>query len=161
MAYEDGSRSWAYSVREHRVSASLVGLAAIIMLLATLLPRGTASAASSGPPASLFPANGAFFGSWVAPRSGESTQQAIQRVESQIGRTFAIDHQYYKWDTQFPTSEQTWTVAQGRIPFLNWKPQRTSGASVPWSAIASGAEDAAIIARADAIKAFGYPMYLA
>ena len=27
--------------------------------------------------------------------------------------------------------------------------------------IASGAEDAAIIARADAIKAFGYPMYLA
>ena len=161
MAYEDGSRSWAYSVREHRVSASLVGLAAIIMLLATLLPRGTASAAASGPPASLFPANGAYFGSWVAPRSGESTQQAIQRVESQIGRTFAIDHQYYKWDSPFPTSEQTWTVAQGRIPFLNWKPQRTNGSSVSWASIASGAEDAAIIARADAIKAFGYPMYLA
>ena len=161
MAYEDGSRSWAYSVREHRVSASLVGLAAIIMLLATLLPRGTASAAASGPPAILFPANGAYFGSWVAPRSGESTQQAIQRVESQIGRKFAIDHQYYKWDTQFPTVGANMDRPQGRIPFINWKPQRNNGSSVSWSSIASGAEDAAIIARADAIKAFGYPMYLA
>ena len=161
MAYGDGGRSWTYTVREHRVSASLVGLAAILMLLATLLPRGAASAAASGPPAVLFPANGAYFGSWVAPRSGESTQQAIQRVESQIGRRFAIDHQYYKWDTSFPTSEQSWTVTQGRIPFVNWKAQRTNGAVVRWSTIASGAEDAAIIARADAIKAFGYPIYLA
>ena len=160
MAYHDGSRSWAYSVREHRVSASLVGLAAILMLLATLLPRNTASAATTAPPAVLFPANGAYFGAWVAPRGGESAQQAIQRVESQVDRTFAIDHQYYRWDTPFPTAEQSWTVSQGRIPFVNWKPQRSNGSTVSWSNIASGAEDAAIIARADAIKAFGYPMYL-
>ena len=43
---------------------------------------------------------------------------------------------------------------QGRIPFVNWK------AGGPWAAIANGSQDATIIAHADAIKAFGYPMYL-
>ena len=51
-------------------------------------------------------------------------------------------------------------MSRGTIPFLNWKAQRTNGAVVPWSTIASGAEDAAIAARADAVKAFGYPIYL-
>ena len=43
---------------------------------------------------------------------------------------------------------------QGRIPFINWK------AGGAWSAIASGSQDATIIAGAEAIKDFGYPMYL-
>ena len=85
-------------------------------------------------------ARGAYLGTWVAPRGAESREDAIRRVEGQIGRTFAIDHQYYKWDSAFPTSHEAWTVAQGRLPFLNWKAQRTNGAVVPWSSIASGAE---------------------
>ena len=126
MAYEDGSRSWAYSVREHRVSASLVGLAAIIMLLATLLPRGTASAAVSGPPASLFPANGAYFGSWVAPRSGESTQQAIQRVESS-GRSEVRDRSsVLQVGHAVPDLGANVDRRQGRIPFINWNRNGTT-----------------------------------
>ena len=59
-----------------------------------------------------------------------------------------------------PTPQESWAVSRGTIPFLNWKAQRTNGAVVPWSTIASGAEDAAIAARADAVKAFGSPVYL-
>ncbi len=113
-----------------------------------------------GPPAVLIPSSGAYFGSWVAPRAGESRADAIVRVESQIGRRFAIDHQYYKWDSNFPGAHETWTVSEGRIPFMNWKAERTNGQVITWSRIASGAEDAAIIARADAIEAFGVPVYL-
>ncbi len=65
-----------------------------------------------------------------------------------------IDHYYYQWDSSFPNSAQTWTVGQNRIPFINWK------AGGAWSAIANGSQDATIIARAEAIKSFGYPIYL-
>ena len=108
----------------------------------------------------LIPTSGVYFGSWVAPRDDESSAQAIERVEAQIGRRFAIDHQYYRWDSVFPSSHEAWTVSKGRIPFLNWKAMRSNGEPMPWAQIASGAQDATIIARAQAVKAFGSPMYL-
>ena len=163
MAYGDGGPTWIYSartIREHKVSLSIAGLALVVMLVATLLPKGYASAASSGPPAVLIPSNGAYLGAHVGQRGTETKQESLVRVESQIGRQFAIDHEYYKWDSPFPTPQESWAVSRGTIPFLNWKAQRTNGAVVPWSTIASGAEDAAIAARADAVKAFGSPIYL-
>ena len=45
-------------------------------------------------------------------------------------------------------------------PFLNWKAQRTDGQAIAWRTIASGTQVAAIAARADAIAAFGEPVYL-
>ncbi len=53
-----------------------------------------------------------------------------------------------------PTSNETWTVAQGRIPFLNWK------MPAPWSSVTNGSQDAWIAQRADAFKSFGSPVYL-
>jgi hypothetical protein len=160
MAFGDAGRAFGYAVRSHKISATLLGLAVSLTLVISLFPRGAAEAASYQPPSVLTPSSGAYFGSWVAQRSGESREAAISRVESQIGRKFAIDHQYYKWDSPFPTSHESWAVAGGRIPMLNWKAQRMNGAAIPWRQIASGAEDAGIVARADAIKAFGYPVYL-
>ena len=122
-------------------------------------PRARRRPTQTSSPAVLLPAH-AYFGARIAPRSGETQTDANLRIEGQIGRKLAIDHAYYLWDTNFPTSQQTWDVNQGRIPFVNWKASRSNGSPVMWSRIASGAEDAAIIARANAIKAFGYPMYL-
>ena len=153
VEFRDGGGGWAYSVRRHKITASFIAIAALLALAGTLLPRGDASAAATTPPAVLFPST-AYFGSRVEPRSGESQNDAVLRVESQIGRKFAIDHYYYQWDSSFPGSAQTWTVSQNRIPFINWK------AGGAWSAIANGSQDATIIARADAIKSFGYPIYL-
>ena len=112
-------------------------------------------------PRILVPAVGAYFGSWVAPRKGEDMQAAVLRIESQIGRELAIDHQYYRWDANLPTQQQNWDVASGRIPFVNWNAMRTNGSIVRWSAIADGSQDSVIGAQADRLKAFGSPMYLA
>ena len=124
----------------------------ILALVATAFVRaGLAFPAALSPPA--IPTT-AYFGARIEPRSGESQSDAVLRVESQIGRRFAIDHYYYQWTDSFPNAAQTWTVGQGRIPFINWK----AGGS--WSAIANGSQDAVIVAHADAIKSFGYPIYL-
>ena len=138
------------------LSASLA-VGAVLWVAALLLATRHEGA---GFPARLIPASGAYFGSWVAPRDGESHADAITQVEDQIGRRFAIDHQYYHWDSIFPSPYEAWTVSQGRIPFLNWKAMRANGTPVPWAEIASGAQDATITARADAIKAFEAPLYV-
>jgi hypothetical protein len=111
-------------------------------------------------PPSLIPTDGAYFGAWVAPRSGETARTAIRRIETQTGRTLRIDHQYYKWNVALPTAHQTWDVENGRIPFVNWNARRTDGSVVRWSAIADGSQDDWIRERADAFRAFGHPIYL-
>ena len=82
---------------------------------ATAIATPPASAAGSYPTV-LMPSKGAYLGTYVKPRGGESPQQAITRVENKIGRRFAIDHRYYDWDATFfaPTFrkiETTWRYA--------------------------------------------------
>jgi Beta-mannanase len=84
----------------------------------------------------------------------------VLRLESQIGRKLAIDHQYYKWNQAIPTSHQYWDASTGRLPFVNWKAVKTDGSLLRWSAIANGSNDSWIIQRADAFKAFKSPIYL-
>ena len=105
MEFRDGGGGWAYSVRRHKITASFIAIAALLALAGTLLPRGEASAAPTSPPAVLFPST-AYFGARVEPRGGESQSDAVERVESQIGRTFAIDHFYYQWSDNFPNAAQ-------------------------------------------------------
>jgi hypothetical protein len=130
------------------------------LAMASGLVVGPASLPALAYPAQLLPTTGAYFGSWVAPRGSESVQQAIARIESEVGRKLAIDHQYYKWNSNIPTSHQSWDVNNGRIPFVNWNAANTGGSVVRWSAIANGSQDAWIRTRADAFKAFGSPIYL-
>jgi hypothetical protein len=106
------------------------------------------------------PSSGAYLGSWVAPRNGESVKDAIARVEGRIGRRFTIDHQYYRWNQAIPLPHQSWDVQTGRIPFVNWAAATSSGSVTRWSAIANGSQDAWIRERADAFRAFGSPIYL-
>jgi glycosyl hydrolase family 26 len=147
MRYETHRRSL------RRSASVLASLTTVFALTMAIVPVGSASAATHSPPRVLIP-HTAYFGSRIEPRAGETQSDAVERVESQIGRTFAIDHFYYQWSSSFPNSAQTSTVADGRIPFINWK----AGGS--WAAIANGSQDATIISHADAIKSFGYPMYL-
>jgi hypothetical protein len=152
--------------RHHRLTRRARSSIAALTLLATAVaptlsaPLASATAASPTYPSSLRPSRGAYFGSWVAPRRGETQPEAIRRVERRIGRRFAIDHEYYRWDEPIPTAQQRWDARTGRIPFVNWFAGRTDGSVVAWGAIASGAEDAWIRQRADAFKAFGKPVYL-
>ena len=148
--------------------ARLFSASAVIILLCSVLLSGSfetnslaAKLKKSRPyPAVLKPSTGEYFGAYVSPRSGENYESAVVRLESQAGRKLAIDHQYYKWNQPVPTSHQYWDANTGRLPFVNWKAQRTDGSVVPWSAIANGSQDSWIIQRANAFKAFKSPIYL-
>jgi putative cell wall-binding protein len=138
--------------------AALVVAVAIATTGVACADGGTATQSTSNGGAVVAPAAGALVGASASTRAGESALAAIERTETQIGRRLDIDHQFYRWDSSFPTSIQQADASAGRIPFLNWKPQRNSGAIVTWSSIAGGAEDGVVKARADAMKAFGRPM---
>ena len=77
----------------------------ILALVGTVSVRAGAAFLTSSP-AALFPSNGAYLGAFVGSRSGESHSDALVRVESQIGRKFAIDHYYYQWTDSFPNAAQ-------------------------------------------------------
>jgi hypothetical protein len=129
--------------------------ASVAFVLVVAITVSTLLAPSAGAfPGALSPNEGAYFGSRVEGRGGESPREALRRVESQIGRKFDIDHLYYSWNAHIPTSHQRWDVETGRIPFVNWL------AGDDWDDIASGSEDGWIQDRADAFAEFGAPIYL-
>jgi hypothetical protein len=77
-------------------------------------------------------------------------------AEQQIGRKYAIDHRYYDWGSALPSDYERWTASQGRIPMVSiCACHFDSGATVAWSAIASGSEDGYITALADGFKTLG------
>lgn len=107
----------------------------------------------------LAPDRGALLGAFVEPRGGQTHEEALEELESLIGRRLDLDHQYYAWDDPIPTQHETLTVEQGRIPLISWKAARRSDRSVvPWSSIARGDEDSVIAERADAFRSFGHPV---
>jgi hypothetical protein len=142
----------AFPIRRNAIVAGALALtlvAAILTLVALVAPV-------SAFPGSLLPGNGAYFGARVQPRGSENEQEALRRVEDQIGRKFDIDHRYYTWNQAIPTGAQDWDASTGRIPFVNWA---ASGAG-SWGSIAAGNHDAWIRDRADAFRDFGAPVYL-
>jgi len=84
----------------------------------------------------------------------------IEALERRIGRPFAIDHVYHRWDSAFPSDYDRWTVAQGRILFLNWTSRRADDSATSWAAIAMGEEDDLIADRAADIARLGSPVLL-
>ena len=108
----------------------------------------------------LVPATGALFGVTAGPRDGRTPEAELQFLEAKIGRRFALDRRFYRWEADFPGDYERWTVSQGRIPLLSWAPVTLDGRYLGWKHIASGAYDATIRARARAAKAFGHRFML-
>jgi glycosyl hydrolase family 26 len=147
-------RATSTSRARSRLTALIGGVFATTLITAMI-----GDAALAYPPV-LVPERGAYLGTWVAARSGESGQDPIERVEDSIGRTFAIDHRYYRWNQSLPTEYDEASYRAGRLPFLSWKPMRTDGSIVPWAAITDGLHDDWIVEQARRFKAFGAPTYL-
>jgi hypothetical protein len=139
-------------------TARIVAVVAIASSMLTTLPRSASAGGSY--PSVLKPSGGAYLGTYVKPRSGETPQHAITRVEAAIGRKFRIDHRYYQWDSTFPNSYDKWTWSRGRIPYVAWNARKKNGTITSWHSIANGSSDTLIRKRAQAIKAWGHPMYL-
>lgn len=101
------------------------------------------------------PARGAYFGAWVRPQSFSQAGQieAIDTLQSQIGRRLDIVHTYLTWQAAFPTVSDLTALRQGSTLLVSWTGDDSR-------TVRSGADDSIIRARADAIKATGKPIFL-
>ncbi len=122
----------------------------------------TTVTSTTAPPTTQPPALGGVSGKLV-PRSGAlwGSTSVTDSLESRLGRRFDIAHTYQDWDGVFPTGTDSARADAGTIPFIDWSP-RFFGSSriVPWSSVASGAQDAVIDATAARVKSFGKPIFL-
>lgn len=118
--------------------------------------------ASSGDPSAdnvPVPAEGAYFGTHFSAGLADRRDR-IEQLEADLGRPLLIDHVYHRWDDEFPSDYDRWTMDQGRILFLNWTTRTDSGPPVKFRDIISGALDDVIDARARAIADLGRPVLL-
>ncbi len=115
-------------------------------------PGGNVPLATPTPVGIQTPAAGtAYLGTYVALNS---VSQTIYNLEKTINRRFAMDVHYVDWVSLFPNAAESGDLANGRLPLDSWD----CGASD--ADIVSGAEDPLIVTRAQAIKAFGHPVFL-
>jgi hypothetical protein len=75
-------------------------------------------------------------------------QHEITSYQRALGRRLAINHRYYRWDSNLANWETRWDVAHGRRPLLSWSHHSAS-------AVASGSEDAVIRRAAQRLHALG------
>jgi hypothetical protein len=91
--------------------------------------------------------------------NGFDRRQAMVDFEALVGRPMAVDREFYEWDEAWPTSDDEWSRASGRMLFFSWDPiQRADGLCVGWDKIANGEYDATLDAQAAKIIAFGAPV---
>ena len=108
----------------------------------------------------LLPKGGIYFGAWVLPEGPhpgpreELGTAETEALEAQIGRKLAVHVHYYGWSTAFPNEVMKQDVAAGRIPIVSWEGGGTAANTL------AGGDDAMIIERAKAAKAFGKPMFI-
>jgi len=99
------------------------------------------------------------WGAGVQPRGGESHETAIKRLENMVDRKLKILRCYEDWEDMAPTNYVRWAVNDGRIPYVQWHGRHAGGGYVSWGAIASGAFDDHIRAKADAIRRFDHRLF--
>ena len=125
------------------IAASLVpALVGVLVLSVRALTPATPQR-----PAALL---GAFVdGGPTAPSQGA----AMSRLETAIGRKFAIGHSFIPWGGGIG-SQPASNVAEGRIPLISF------GDGGRWRAIAAGRHDAYLRSLARSIAALGHPVML-
>jgi hypothetical protein len=101
------------------------------------------------------------WGIHAEPRARDGTlYTAIAALEKKVGRRFAVDRQYQRWDDPLPSKYAMWTRASGRIPYVSWNSYHRNGTPVSWAQIATGKHDAWIRAQAHSVAGWGRRMYL-
>jgi hypothetical protein len=107
------------------------------------------------PGPNVVPASGIYLGAFV--NTGTVTPPPIVQLtnfEAEVGRTMALTQHYYGFYDDFPGVAEAQDAANGRIPIESWDCQPTN------AGIAAGNADAAIRTRADALKAYGRPIFV-
>ncbi len=90
----------------------------------------------------------------------DGTPAEVTSLETQIGRTLAIDHRFYTYkeallpvDSTVGMSDEAWDWANGRYSMITW------GANDTYQ-YENGSQDAWVTAQAKRLAAFGHPIFL-
>jgi Glycosyl hydrolase family 26 len=96
-----------------------------------------------------------YLGAYVNPsQEPDPPPTLIAGLETQIGRRFALSLHYYGFYQAFPGPDEIADAAAGRIPVESWNCTPSN------AAIVAGDADHWIRSVADAVKAFGYPVFI-
>ncbi len=133
-------------------------LVAVVALVATSLPPApappaAAAARASGP---LVPSSGFYVGAYTKHIDGYGQQrakEAMNDLESRLGRRLHINHHFYAWADAFPSWREPWDIENDRIPMISWNGENTDS-------IAKGDWDGMIAARAQAVAMLNTPVYI-
>jgi len=103
------------------------------------------------------PANAdCIWGAFPDPGDSPTTtdiENAIQAFETLIGRKLGMTRHYIRWDfAPIPSDPMIWSANGGRVPFMDWRPQKMNGTYVKWADIAAGTQDSYITSVANAFK---------
>ena len=124
-----------------------------------LAGAGVALGSWVGWPEAALATGSCLWGARTDPYNGETTEQATKNLETKIGRKLALVRQYAAWDRSLPDNYDTWAANTGHVPYIAWHAIKIGGAAVSWSSIANGIHDAAILAQAASLKAWGKRAY--
>ncbi len=104
-------------------------------------------------------------GAAQASYAGTTKKEAIQNLESAVGRHLAVVRVYDRWTYTFPDSTDTWLKSSSHMLFLSVKTRRADGSYVKWADIAAAQPGdrlySDMVRWADAIKAYAVPIYVA
>lgn len=90
-----------------------------------------------------------YLGAFVPSAAG-----SINALESQVGRTLAMDMHYYQWVGLFPSGQEEADISGNRYTIDSWN------CGISDAAVVSGSADMLITTRALAIKSYGRPVFL-
>jgi hypothetical protein len=96
-------------------------------------------------------------GTWSnAPWCDPGTQCPLARFDSNAGKQVSIEHWGMCWTCSFDAGIAKAVVRRGDIPAIDW----ANDSSAADAAIASGQYDSWLTTQAQAMKAFGHPLFL-
>ncbi len=140
--------------RTRRVRAGIVLLLTASTMLAVVNGSSPASAIGGQP---------ITFGAFPQPQSGQTAQQAVTQLESQIGRQLEVVRVFETWNDAFPDSYHNFLKNGDRTLILSIKPTR-NGTRIPWASLATAAPgsqlDNEIRSWARRIRDFQAPIYV-
>ena len=127
----------------------LLALSGVLTSAASEEPRGSSIRSSLIESTSILePASGALLGQFYGAGS-------IDQTTRKLGRTPTVHLTYYGWADDWTGSITQADLAAGRIPLVNWEPNK-----IDFARIIDGSLDATIVARAKGSKALGKKFFL-
>ena len=98
---------------------------------ALAVPQILGAEAAHASPANAACIWGAFPDPGVTNPTTADVENAIKNFETLIGRKLGMTRHYIRWDfSPIPSDPMVWSANGGRVPFMDWRPQRMNGNNV-------------------------------